>query len=152
MAVPLPDTVVGAGLLMESDAYVVFADGDGIAGVGFEGIGLAGENPTDDLLFELGFFFGEMGLVGFFFFFFVVVIVGEVGIGGEEIFEGFREEGVGVEIRRADLELTQEALEEEALVFHGVFAVERGHGEDRVSGGLFAVTSEWRGWGFIGGF
>lgn len=135
MAVPLPDTVVGAGLLMESDAYVVFADGDGIAGVGFEGIGLAGENPTDDLLFELGFFFGEMGLVGFFFFF--VVVVGEVGIGGEEIFEGFREEGVGVEIRRADLELTHEALEEEALVFHGVFAVERGgHGEERVSGGL----------------
>lgn len=119
MAVPLPDAVIRALLLVESDAHVVVADGHGLAGVGAEAVGVAGEDEADDLLLEPGLLLGEEGLVAVVFGSVVVfvVVVGEGGgVEEEEIFEGFMgKEWVVVMVGRANLEPTHQGLEEEVV-------------------------------------
>lgn len=64
MAVPLPNPAIGTPFLAAADADVVFADHNGLAGIGSEGIGVAGEDGADDLSLDPGFFFGDVGHCG----------------------------------------------------------------------------------------
>ncbi|KAL5753707.1 hypothetical protein ACOSP7_021927 [Xanthoceras sorbifolium] len=93
---------------------MVFYDGDGLARVGFERVDLPGENGFDDFLFELGFFFGELGFAR------VIIIgrIGEVGCIEEQVFEGLVKEDGAISLeaesaRWTDLEATDQSLEEE---------------------------------------
>lgn len=72
---------------------MVVPDRDGLAGVGFEGFDVSAEDGLDHVLFELGFFFRELGFVavGVMVVGFVVVIV---GVGEGEVVGGGVEEEV----------------------------------------------------------
>lgn len=119
MPMPLPYSIIRTCILVKPDANMVLADGDSLARVRFEGISISAEDYPDNFLLELGFFFGELGLVATI----VVVIVGEIGGIKEEVLEGLGVERVGW---RADLEATHQSLEEEVVEIGGV--VERAHG------------------------
>lgn len=120
MAVPFPNSIIRVLLLVKPDAYVVLADGDGLAGIGFEGIGVSGENNADNLLLELGFLFSELRFVV------VVVVVGEIGGIEEKVFEGLGEKGIVV-VWGPDLESAHESLEEKIIEIRGV--AEGAHGD-----------------------
>lgn len=113
MTVPLPDPIIRTRFLVKPDANVVLADRDGLARIGFEGFGVAGEDDPDDLPLELGLFFGELG--------FVLVVVGGGEVGGveEQVFEGLGEEGGVGGGWGSDLEATHEGLEHEVVEVGG---------------------------------
>lgn len=126
MPVPLPYTIIRTRFFVKPDANVVLSNSDGLAGVGFQGIGLAAKDDSDDFLFEFGFFFGELSFAAIILVVFVVVVVvvvGEICGFEEEVLEGLGVERVG---GRADLEATHKGLEEEVIEVGGVG--EGGHG------------------------
>ena len=67
---PLANPIIRVLFLMKSNVNMVVSDGHRLARVGLELMGLASEDEMNDLLLELGFFFGELG-----FGVFVVIVV-----------------------------------------------------------------------------
>lgn len=114
MPMPFPDPIIRTRFLMKPNTNVMLPNRHRLTRIGFEGIGLAAENDPDDVLLELGFFFGELGLV----LVVIVFIAREIGGVEEKFFEGLREEGV---VRwGSDLEPAHEGLEHEVVEVGGV--------------------------------
>uniref|UniRef100_A0A2P2MC44 Uncharacterized protein LOC103427566 isoform X3 n=1 Tax=Rhizophora mucronata TaxID=61149 RepID=A0A2P2MC44_RHIMU len=108
MSMPLPHPILGSWFLMKPEANVMLADGNCLARVGFQSIGLTRSDNPDDFLLELQFFPGELGFgAGGV----VVRLVGDIIKGVEkEIFERRRNRMVVVGGRRADLEAAHQGL------------------------------------------
>ncbi|KAF5476013.1 hypothetical protein F2P56_007760 [Juglans regia] len=113
---PLPYPVIRVRLVLKPDANVVVADGDGLAGIGSEGIYHAAVDDPDDFVFEFVFFIGELSQQATLFVV-NVVIFGEISGIKEEVLEGLGVELVG---RRADLEATHQGLEDKVVEISGV--------------------------------
>lgn len=80
MPVPLPNPVIRASFLLETDADMVLSDGDSLAGIRFEFFDFAAENCADDFFLEPGFFLSKLRFGGGrgFIIFRIVIGVGEV--------------------------------------------------------------------------
>ncbi|KAF5750963.1 hypothetical protein HS088_TW03G01304 [Tripterygium wilfordii] len=153
MAVPLPYPIIRSVLLMKSNTNMVVPYCDRVARVGFQGIGVSREDDANNILLELRFLFGELGVavVG------IIVGIREIGSVKEEVFEGLGKERVVVSWRRVDLQTAHQGLEEEIVEVggeraHDVFVNKFEREEEERCDEGFRTKDGWRRVEVDGGF